>query len=316
MNTQWIKVLHVTDSYTIVMSISNDLVFHFLPALHRLFDKNLVRQSQSLLSHIAKHFFIVTDATTQTTESKGTSDHEGISDLLGRIHSVLYRMDGIRFSNLFINLMELVTKQLTIFRINHNRDRCSEYFHIVLVKDAILVEFDGTVECCLTSHTDDDTIRLFLFDDFFNEFRCDWKKEDMIGLASGLGVHVGLYRSNVGIHQDDFLAFFLEGLDSLSTRIIEFTSLSNRCSSRSKQQDLLDLCRWWSRLTNWKVNLRISTLLVATGVQKGIKHELRITGSTSCFRMELGGKVRPSFMSNTFVRTIVGICEQRLPTVV
>ena len=49
MDAQRIEILHIADSDAIVVAISNDLVFDFLPTFQVLFDQNLVCARQCLL---------------------------------------------------------------------------------------------------------------------------------------------------------------------------------------------------------------------------------------------------------------------------
>ena len=43
-----------------------------------------------------------------------------------------------------------------------------------------MVELDGTVEGRLSAHGNDDAVRLFFLDDFFDKLGCHRKEKDMV----------------------------------------------------------------------------------------------------------------------------------------
>jgi len=103
-------------------------------------------------------------------------------------------------------------------------------------------------------------------------------------------------------------------LDSLTSRVVEFTSLSDTGTTRSQQEHLLYFRSRWSRLADWKGNLLVaSSLVVAASIQEGVKHEFGVSWSTGGFRVELRGKVRTVLVGDTFVGAIVGVGEESLP---
>ena len=57
MNSQWIKILHVTDCDTVVCCISDHFIFNLLPSQQRLLNQNLIWQYQCL--YRTQRFLIV-----------------------------------------------------------------------------------------------------------------------------------------------------------------------------------------------------------------------------------------------------------------
>jgi hypothetical protein len=62
-----IEVLHVAHSDTVVVGVTNDLVFYFLPALERLLDEDLRREGKRSSGHVAELLLVVGETGTQTT---------------------------------------------------------------------------------------------------------------------------------------------------------------------------------------------------------------------------------------------------------
>jgi hypothetical protein len=99
-------------------------------------------------------------------------------------------------------------------------------------------------------------------------------------------------------------------LNGLTTRVVEFTSLSNRSTPRTEHEDLLDhgpgRCRLAARKDDTIRGL-------AARIQKRVKHEFRVGRTGRSFGVELGRKVGPAVVGNTFVTAVVGVGEESLP---
>mmetsp|Transcript_14734 Transcript_14734/g.41039 ORF Transcript_14734/g.41039 Transcript_14734/m.41039 type:complete len:570 (-) Transcript_14734:1054-2763(-) len=306
-----IEVFHVTNGHTIVISITDNLVLNFLPSLHALFDKNLRGCRQGFICHVSKVIFIVAHSTSKTSESKGRSNHERISDILGSFNSFFDRVGGVRLGNLLVNLMQTIREQLSVFGVDNNIDGRSEDFHTVFFENSGFVHFDGTVECCLSTHGNNNTIGLLLLDYLLNEFGCHGKEESVVGLKFRLAVHVCLDRRNVRVHKNDFFSFFFESLNSLSSGVIEFSSLTNRGSSTSQQKYLMHIGSGRGRFSHGECNL-VHGLFAC--LEESIEHKFSVGGSGCSFGVELRGKVRSARVSDTFIGAVVRVGEQSFPS--
>ncbi len=100
-------------------------------------------------------------------------------------------------------------------------------------------------------------------------------------------------------------------LDGLSSRIIEFSSLSNRSSSRSQQKNLLDIWSWRRGVTDGEGNL-VHGLFAC--LEEGVEHEFRIGGPRGSFGVELSSKIGSGGVGNTLVRSVVSIGEKSFPS--
>mmetsp|Transcript_29498 Transcript_29498/g.41286 ORF Transcript_29498/g.41286 Transcript_29498/m.41286 type:complete len:562 (+) Transcript_29498:2575-4260(+) len=309
-NSQRIKVLHVTDGDTVVLRVAYNFVFNFLPSLHTPFNEDLRRNRKSLLTHILEHFFIVTDSTSKSTKGESGTNHERVANLFSSFNSLIKSLGGVRFGDLFVDLVQLVRENLSVFSVNDSLDLSTENFNAVFFEGTCKVHFNSTVQSGLTTHRNYDTIGLLLLDYFFDEVRCDWKEEHMISFACRFVIHIGLYRCNIRVHKDNFLAFLFEGLDSLSTGVIEFSSLSNGGSTATKKKDFLNIRLGRGRLSGRENNL-VSWL--SARLQKCIKHEFGISGTTGSFWVKLSTEIRSSLVGNTFVTSVVGIGKKSFP---
>ena len=115
-----------------------------------------------------------------------------------------------------------------------------------------------------------------------------------------------LNRCNVRIDQHRLDVLLLVRFDSLTSGVIELTSLSDTQSTTSKHNDFL-------HRTNTRVLKRVRGLSVVTNlsceVQELVEQEGRVVRSTSSLRMELHGEERFGAVNHTLVRTVVRVDE-------
>ena len=61
MDTQRVKVLHVTYSDAVIITVADHFIFHLLPAFQTLFHQYLRREREGLFSQNIQFLFIVTE---------------------------------------------------------------------------------------------------------------------------------------------------------------------------------------------------------------------------------------------------------------
>lgn len=151
---------------------------------------------------------------------------------------------------------------------------------------------------------------LVLLTHLLYEFRVDGQEEDVVCLSCALLIDVGLYRSNVGVHEDHLQALLLQCLDGLCSGVIELSCLTDGKPTAPQQEHLLHISPHRVRLRG-RENDRLPLLL--DSVQKYIEQELGIGGATSSFWVELRREKRLGLMDNTLIAVVVCVGEQRLP---
>mmetsp|Transcript_17420 Transcript_17420/g.39337 ORF Transcript_17420/g.39337 Transcript_17420/m.39337 type:complete len:324 (-) Transcript_17420:1133-2104(-) len=253
---------------------------------------------------------IVTDSRPEPSQREGGADHEGEPDLLSMSVTLVDRGGGVTLRNLFIDLVELVRENLSIFRIDDRVDLRSENLQIVFIERSREVHLHGAIEGGLPSHGDHDAVGFFTFDDLLDETGRDGEEKDVVGLGFGFIVHVGLHRGDVGIHEDHLHTFFFQSLDGLSSRIVEFAGLSDGGSAGAQKQDLFHV--WFGR-RYFSPGEFDAGRRFATGVEKSVEEELGVGGTVGSFWMELGGHVGTRGVDNTLVSSVIQVGEERLP---
>ena len=93
-------------------------------------------------------------------------------------------------------------------------------------------QIQRTIQCRLTAHRGQHRIGAFFSNNFF--YRLPHNRLD-IGNIRHIGV--GHNRGGVGIHQNDFIAFFTQGFTRLCARIVKFTSLTDNDRASADNKD-------------------------------------------------------------------------------
>ena len=135
-NTKRIKVLHVAHGNTVVVGVTNDLIFEFLPALERLLDKDLRGEGKRSSGHVAELLLVVGETGTQTTESIGSSDDNGVSDGLGGLEGLLDSTDGDRLGDGDVNLFQSPSEEVTILTQLQSSNTGTEDLDAVLLEES------------------------------------------------------------------------------------------------------------------------------------------------------------------------------------
>ncbi|KAH3666829.1 hypothetical protein OGAPHI_003278 [Ogataea philodendri] len=156
-DTQWIKVLHVTDSDTVVESITNNLVFNFFPSLHGLLDQDLRRSSEGLLTELDQFLLVISETGSKTTQSVSRTDNDWEANFLDGCQSLFHGGSGLGFGTLLANFVHSSSEQFSIFGGDHGidlgtKDLNTQRFEFVL-------QLDTNVQSGLTTKSAVDCIR-------------------------------------------------------------------------------------------------------------------------------------------------------------
>ena len=314
-NTQRVEVLHVANSNAVVSSITNNFVLDFLPALHTLFNKNLGTGGESLGTEVLQLIHVVGKSTTQTTKSVGGTDNDWELDFLDNLESFLERRSRCRLGALLVDRFHAACEHFTVFSSDDGIDRSTENLHTKPLK--FILELDTDLEGGLTTKCHIDGIGSLMLDDLAHKVSIDRKEIDLIRQPLGR-----LDCSNVGVDQDGVDSLFLQGLDGLTSRVVELSGLTNAQTTTSQNQ----------HLPGKNARCQLDVLLFRTtgeghrlleglrggnggldGVDENIEEELGVPGTRRAFRVELDTEVWAADMTDTLVGAVICIHEEFLP---
>jgi hypothetical protein len=210
-NTERIKVLHVAHGDTVVVGVTDDLIFNFLPALERLLDEDLGREGKRSSGHVAELLLVVGETGTQTTQGIGSSDNDGVSDGVSGLESLLNSADSNRLGNGDVNLIQSPGEEVTILTQFQSSDAGTEDLDTVLFKEAKTFHLNTEVESSLATERQENAIGLLLLDDIGDILGGDGEVVDLVSQTV-----VGLDGSDVGVDEHRRNAGLFKGLESLS----------------------------------------------------------------------------------------------------
>ena len=222
MDAQRVEVLHVTDGDTVVKTVAHHLILHFFPSTQGFFHKHLRGEGESFLNQHIQFFFIVTEAGTQSTKRVCSTDNHRITQFGSSttgINSIFY---SFTFNSLYIDFIQLMHENLTVFRIDNGLYGSTENFYAIFLKNSIFVKGDTAVQCRLPTKGEHNTIRTFFFDDFLYKIRSDRQEVNLVGNAFR-----SLHGSDVRVDKNGVDTFFFQSFECLTARVVELTCLTD-----------------------------------------------------------------------------------------
>ena len=119
MDAQRVEVLHVTHGDAVVVAVAHYLIFDFLPALQTLLHQHLRGERESLLGQFIEFLLIVTETRSETTQSVGSTQDDGIAQLGSGLTGLGDILASLTLDGLHTDLVEFLHEEFTVFRI-HN----------------------------------------------------------------------------------------------------------------------------------------------------------------------------------------------------
>ena len=216
-----VEVLHVAHCDTVVEGVAHHFVFHFLPALYRLFDQNLVGIRECVFGPFDELLARVAESGAHAAERVGGAHHYREAYLLGCLQRVLDRRDGDADGRLDVDFGQLVGEDLAVFGVDDRLDGRAEHLNIILFEHAVFEELDAAVQCGLAAKGKQDAVGFLFFDDLLHEIWSHRQEVDPVG-----NVFRRLNGRNVRIHQNRPDALFLESLQGLRAGVVELAGLA------------------------------------------------------------------------------------------
>ena len=151
MDSERVEVLHIADSDTVVIFITDHLILNLFPALERLLHKNLRRERESLGTKFFKLLVIVTETRTQTAKSIGSTDNQRITEFMGGTPGLLHILGRMRLYGLDIDFIKFLHEKLAVLSIHDSLDRSTEHLDTIFLQNLALIQFHTAVKRCLAT---------------------------------------------------------------------------------------------------------------------------------------------------------------------
>ena len=138
--------------------------------------------------------------------------------------------------HLQVGLAHLLHEEVTVLGVHDSLHTGAQHLHAILLQDALLEQLGAAVQGCLTAECQQDAVGTLLLDDFGHKKGIDGQE---INLIRNTFTRLNSCHVRIDEHRAD--ALFPKSLQSLTTRIVELTCLSNLQGTRTQDKHLLQL---------------------------------------------------------------------------
>ena len=263
-DAQGVEVFHVTDRDTVVVPVSHHLVFYLFPALETLLHQHLWREREGFLRQLVQFFLIIGKSAAQSAQCVCGTDDNRITQFGSSLTHLLYILTGLAADGLDINLLEFLNKQFTVFRVHDGLYRSTQHLDVVFLEHATLIQLHTTVEGCLSSKTEQDSVWTLLLNDALHKIGLYWQEINLV--CDTLG---SLHCSNIGIDKHRGDTFLAQRLQRLRPRIVKLACLAYLQCAGTQQQYFLYTFILHDVLPYFNVSTNLSNMnSVSTGPEQ------------------------------------------------
>src|ERR1700722_265839 len=187
-------------------------------------------------------FAVVGDAAARATKCEAWANNYGKADLAGKLDAIFQIIDERRFRNVEADALHRIFEKQAVFSLLDGADLRADEDHVVLFEHAAVGQFNREVESGLAAYgwkygkTSAGRHFALHANNLFEIFARERLDVSAIGRL-GIGHDSGWIR--VGEH--DFKALGLEGLASLSARVVELGVLADDDGAGAEDQDFRDV---------------------------------------------------------------------------
>ena len=133
MDAQRVEVLHVADRDAVVVAVAHHLVLYLLPALEALLHQHQGREREGLLAEAGQLLLVVCEATTQSAQRIGSTDDDGVAELLSSLAGLLHVLASLALDGLDVDLVKLLDEELAVLRVHDGLHRSTQDAHAKLL---------------------------------------------------------------------------------------------------------------------------------------------------------------------------------------
>ena len=224
MNAYRIKILHVADSNTVVITVTHYLILDFLPASYTALNENLANHGilQSLDNNINQLILTFGNTAASTTHSISRAYNQWIADFMGKSHSGSHILYNGRLRNRLTQLVHGFFEQLSILCPLNSLQRSTQKLNLVLLQNTLLRQLNSQIQTSLTAQGSQQAIRTLLADNLLQELY-----SQRLNIYTIRHMSISHNGSRIAIYQYNLQAFLLEGTAGLRTCIVKLCCLAD-----------------------------------------------------------------------------------------
>ena len=239
MHAHRIDVLDRADDDAIVVLVANDLHLELFPAEHGFLDQHFGgrRGVDAALDDLDEFGLGVGDAAAGAAHREGRADQGREVDHVERAQRVRQVLDLHRAWRLQPDFGHRLAKALAVLGLVDGIRGGADHLDVEFLQRALLAERQRAVQRGLAAHGRQQrealgAVAALLFDDLGDDFR-----GDRLDIGRVRQIRVSHDGGRIGIDEDDPVALFLQRLDRLGARIVEFARLADHDGTGADDQD-------------------------------------------------------------------------------
>ncbi|MNZ76155.1 hypothetical protein D3C78_946530 [compost metagenome] len=118
MYTYRIEVFHITYNDAVIVRIAHNLILNFLHTGNGFLDQALADRAvtNSRCDRLAQLFLVRANAAARSAQRIGWTNNDRVTDLVSKIHSILYRCYNIAIRHRLLQLAHQITEQVAVLR--------------------------------------------------------------------------------------------------------------------------------------------------------------------------------------------------------
>ena len=153
MHAHGVEVFHIADGDAVVVAVTHNFVFDFLPAGHTALNEHLTNQGviQALDDNIDEFFLILGNAAARAAHGVSWAHDNRITNAVGKFHSTGHIFHNGAFRDRLTEFFHRFLKEFPVFGLLDGRQRRSQEFYAVFLEYTALCELYGKIESCLTA---------------------------------------------------------------------------------------------------------------------------------------------------------------------
>ena len=234
MNTHRVEVFNRADDDAVVVLVAHHFHLVLFPAEDGLLNQQLMRRRRikTAFANCQKFVFIVGNAAARTAHGKRRTNQRREADLFLRCQSLVHGVADKRFRARQTDFFHRFFKAATVFRLVNRVFGRTDQLDVVFRQHAVARQIQRTVQRGLAAHRGQNRIRPLLGDNLLHRL-----PHNRLDVGNIRHFRVGHDRGGVGIHQNDFIAFFTQSLTGLCARIVKFAGLTDNDRAGADDKD-------------------------------------------------------------------------------
>ena len=234
MHAHRVKVFNRADNDTVVVFIAHHFHLVFFPAENGLLNQQFMRgrRIETAFTNRQKLVFIVGNAAARTAHRERRTNQRREADLFLRRQGFVHRVADKRFRAGEADFLHRFLEAAAVFRLVNRVFRRADQLDIVFRQHAVARQIQRTVQRGLAAHGRQNRVRTLFSNNFFHRL-----PHNRLDVGNIRHFRVGHDGGGVGIHQNDFIAFFTQSLTGLCARIVKFAGLTDNDRAGADDKD-------------------------------------------------------------------------------